>query len=44
MNENRQRIKEANPEFSVTDISKKAGEMWSAMGESEKSVSTVIIR
>ena len=36
MNEQRQSIKAANPEFSVTDISKKAGEMWSTL--TDKSV------
>merc|ERR1711983_199177 len=36
--EGRDKIKEDNPSFSVTDIGKKSGEMWREMGESDKKV------
>ena len=39
LNENRESIKEENPGISVTDISKKAGEMW--RGITDKTVSKV---
>ncbi len=31
MNENREKIKTANPEMSMTEIGKKAGELWKAL-------------
>lgn len=36
---NRNDIKEKNPDASITDISKKGGELWRAMDASERGVS-----
>jgi len=37
LNDNRQKIKDGNPGISITEISKKAGEIWGKM--TDKSVS-----
>lgn len=39
LNGNRERIKSENPGISVTEISKKAGEMWKLLGKDRKEVS-----
>ncbi|CAG0923330.1 unnamed protein product [Notodromas monacha] len=36
LNENREKIKSKNPGISVTELTKKAGEMWREMGPSDK--------
>jgi len=36
--EGREKIKEENPSFSVTEVGKRSGEIWREMGESEKQV------
>lgn len=36
LNSSRERIKSENPGISVTEISKKAGEMWRQLGKEEK--------
>lgn len=41
MNENREKIKAQNPDLSVTEIGKKAGELWKALDD--KSVSRMFI-
>lgn len=38
LNSSRERIKSENPGISVTEISKKAGEMWRQLGKEEKEV------
>lgn len=38
LNASRERIKSENPGISVTEISKKAGEMWRQLGKEEKEV------
>lgn len=38
LNANRERIKSENPGISVTEISKKAGEMWKQIDKSRKEV------
>lgn len=38
LNSSRERIKSENPGISVTEISKKAGEMWRQLGKDEKEV------
>merc|ERR1712025_1541784 len=38
MNENRQKIKDENPGISVTEIGKKAGEIWKNMSADDKKV------
>lgn len=40
LNASRERIKSENPGISITEISKKAGEMWRQLGKDEKEVST----
>lgn len=39
LNASRERIKSENPGISITEISKKAGEMWRQLGKDEKEVS-----
>ena len=41
MNANREEIKKENPSLNVTDLAKKAGELWKAL--TDKSVSGIII-
>lgn len=38
LNSSRERIKSENPGISITEISKKAGEMWRQLGKEEKEV------
>lgn len=38
LNASRERIKSENPGISITEISKKAGEMWRQLGKDEKEV------
>ncbi len=38
LNSSRERIKAENPGISITEISKKAGEMWRQLGKDEKEV------
>lgn len=38
LNSSRERIKSENPGISITEISKKAGEMWRQIGKDEKEV------
>lgn len=38
LNSSRERIKSENPGISITEISKKAGEMWRQLGKDEKEV------
>lgn len=38
LNSSRERIKADNPGISVTEISKKAGEMWKQIGKDKKEV------
>lgn len=38
LNSSRERIKSEHPGISVTEISKKAGEMWRQLGKEEKEV------
>lgn len=38
LNSSRERIKAENPGISITEISKKAGEMWRQLGKEEKEV------
>ena len=38
LNASRERIKGENPGISVTEISKKAGEMWRGLGKEDKEV------
>lgn len=40
LNANRERIKSENPGISVTEISKKAGEMWKQIDKSRREVGT----
>uniref|UniRef100_A0A3Q3AW79 FACT complex subunit SSRP1 n=1 Tax=Kryptolebias marmoratus TaxID=37003 RepID=A0A3Q3AW79_KRYMA len=40
LNSSRERIKAENPGISITEISKKAGEMWRQLGKDEKEVRT----
>lgn len=39
LNASRERIKSENPGISITEISKKAGEMWRQLGKNDKEVS-----
>lgn len=39
LNSSRERIKSENPGISITEISKKAGEMWRQLTKDEKEVS-----
>lgn len=39
LNASRERIKSENPGISITEISKKAGEMWRQLGKDDKEVS-----
>lgn len=38
LNSSRERIKAENPGISITEISKKAGEMWRQLGKEDKEV------
>lgn len=38
LNANRERIKSDHPGISITDLSKKAGELWKAMSKEKKEV------
>lgn len=38
LNSSRERIKSENPGISITEISKKAGEMWKQIGKEDKEV------
>ena len=38
LNANREKIKSDHPGISITDLSKKAGELWKAMSEEKKEV------
>lgn len=38
LNASRERIKSENPGISITEISKKAGEMWRQLGKDDKEV------
>lgn len=38
LNNSRERIKSENPGISITEISKKAGEMWRQLGKEDKEV------
>lgn len=38
LNSSRERIKSENPGISITEISKKAGEMWRQLNKDEKEV------
>jgi hypothetical protein len=38
MNASRESIKKKHPDFGLTEISKKAGEMWKAISSEEKKV------
>lgn len=40
LNSSRERIKSENPGISITEISKKAGEMWRQLGKDDKEVRT----
>lgn len=44
LNGNRERIKSENPGISVTEISKKAGEMWKQLGRDRKEVGDTLTR
>uniref|UniRef100_A0A673MMK7 FACT complex subunit SSRP1 n=1 Tax=Sinocyclocheilus rhinocerous TaxID=307959 RepID=A0A673MMK7_9TELE len=41
LNANRERIKSENPGISVTEISKKAGEMWKQLGKDRKELTVI---
>lgn len=43
LNASRERIKSENPGISITEISKKAGEMWRQLGKDEKEVSRNVV-
>lgn len=38
LNANREKIKSDHPGISITDLSKKAGELWKAMSKEKKEV------
>lgn len=43
LNSSRERIKSENPGISITEISKKAGEMWKQIGKDDKEVRNYLL-
>lgn len=41
-NANREELKKDNPDISITDLSKKAGEVWKQMEDTDKTVSVCV--